>query len=73
MSDAKQVGGTHYNRLTIQPWDVIESWEGEIGFASYLRGNILKYLARYRSKNGVEDLQKASHYLEKLIELESRK
>lgn len=62
----KQIGGTHYSRLTVQPWDI------KIGFAIYLMGYILKYLARYKRKGGVEDLKKAAHYLEKLIEVEGR-
>jgi hypothetical protein len=41
-------------------------------FAGYLQGNCIKYLSRYRDKNGIEDLKKAQHYLSKLIELEYR-
>lgn len=40
-------------------------------FAGYLAGNVVKYIARYRDKNGVEDLKKARHYLDKLIEIEN--
>ena len=40
-------------------------------FKGYLKGNILKYLDRYEHKNGVEDLNKANWYLNKLIELEN--
>ena len=57
-----QVGGTHY-RLTIEPWDYII--QNNLG---YLEGNIIKYVTRYKGKHGVEDLQKARHYLDKLIE-----
>jgi len=39
-------------------------------FDGYLHGNCIKYLARYREKNGVQDLQKCQHYLAKLIEVE---
>ena len=60
-----QVGGEHY-RSTIQPWDVIRAWD--LGFFG---GNVVKYMARYPLKGGVEDLQKARHYLDKLIELET--
>lgn len=70
MSD-KQIGGSHYKDKSIQPWDVMEDWMTAIEFAGFLRGNVLKYLCRYQDKNGVEDLRKASHYLEKLIEVES--
>jgi hypothetical protein len=57
-----QVGGTHY-RLTIEPWDYIV--KNNLG---YLEGNIIKYVTRYKGKHGLEDLQKARHYLDKLIE-----
>lgn len=60
-----QHGGDHYKSKTLQPWDVIIAWD--MGF---LDGNALKYLARYRSKNGKQDLEKAIHYIQKLIEKE---
>jgi len=59
-----QVGGEHYKNKDIQPWDAIHAWG--LGFFS---GNVVKYVARYREKNGVEDLKKARHYLDKLIEI----
>ena len=59
-----QVGGEHYKTNNIQPWDAIHAWG--LGFFS---GNVVKYVARHREKNGVEDLKKARHYLDKLIEL----
>jgi len=67
----KQVGGTHYQK-TIQPWDAMEAWMSREQFIGYLRGNAIKYLARCDDKGGLEDLQKAQHYLAKLIEVESR-
>jgi hypothetical protein len=63
-----QVGGAHYKALTPQPWDVINAWR--LGF---LDGNVVKYVARFRNKGGVEDLKKAKHYLDKLIEVEEKK
>jgi|TARA_B110000858_G_scaffold174968_1_gene207973 hypothetical protein len=57
----------HYNASSIETIDIIASITGD-GFESYLQGNILKYLARYKYKNGVEDLEKAKWYLNKLIE-----
>lgn len=60
----RQEGGDHY-QTTIQPWDAIVAWG--LGF---LDGNAVKYLARWRKKGGVEDLKKARHYLDKLIEVE---
>ena len=60
----KQVGGVHYKTKDIQPWDAIHEWG--LGFFS---GNVVKYVARHREKNGIEDLKKARHYLDKLIEI----
>lgn len=61
---ATQVAGTHYQRA-IQPWDIISEWE-----LDFWEGNVLKYLLRWKHKDGVQDLQKAKHYLEYLIERE---
>lgn len=66
MSASKtQVGGGHYEAMSIQPWDIIDAHG-----LNYYEGNVLKYLLRHRAKNGVEDLKKARHYLDKLIENE---
>lgn len=59
-----QIAGSHYKAKAIQPWDYIAS--NELG---YFEGNIVKYVSRWREKGGVDDLRKARHYLEKLIEL----
>lgn len=67
-----QVGGDHYRSKTVQPWDAMESWMTAEQFEGFLRGNAIKYLARYSDKNGVEDLRKAQHYLTKLIEITSQ-
>ena len=61
---SRQVGGNHYKRAH-QPWEIIEEWN-----LNYWAGNVLKYLLRYPYKNGVEDLEKAKHYLEYLIKKE---
>lgn len=63
----KQVDGTHY-QTEIQPWDFIEANK-----LTFLEGNVIKYVCRHRAKNGVRDLMKAKHYLEKLIEVEQSK
>lgn len=63
-----QVAGEHYANATIQCWDYITS--NDLGF---LEGNIIKYVTRHKKKNGIQDLQKAQHYLQKLIEVESAK
>ena len=62
-----QVAGDHYKRQTIQPWDYIAA--NGLGF---FEGNVVKYVTRWRDKAGVEDLRKARHYLDKLIELETK-
>lgn len=59
-----QVGGNHYKDKAIQPWDYIAA--NNLG---YFEGNIVKYVSRWRDKAGVQDLMKARHYLDKLIEL----
>jgi hypothetical protein len=64
-----QYGGDHYMALGVQPWDAMEAWMSPEAFAGFLRGNAIKYLARTEKKGGVEDLKKARHYLDKLIEL----
>lgn len=61
----KQVAGEHYQG-DIQPWDAIIAWE--LGF---LDGCAVKYLARWRKKGGVQDIMKAIHFLEKLVEVEN--
>jgi len=64
-TNSKQFGGTHYKEMAIEPWDFISA--NQIG---YLDGTAIKYLARWKSKNGIEDLKKAIHFIEKLIEVE---
>jgi len=62
-----QVAGDHYKKLAIQPVEYIHA--NKIG---YFEGNVIKYVSRWRSKNGIKDLEKAKHYIELLIELETR-
>ena len=62
-ANEQQIGGAHYAVKAIQPWDFIVA--NNIG---YLEGNIIKYISRWKDKNGIEDLKKAQHYLQKLIE-----
>ena len=64
----KQVAGSHYKDLPIQPVEYI--YANALG---YFEGNVVKYISRWRKKNGIADLEKAKHYIELLIELESRK
>jgi len=60
----KQIDGEHY-QLEIQPWDYIT-----LNRLGYLEGNIIKYVTRHKEKHGVKDLEKAKHYIDKLIEVE---
>lgn len=64
----KQVAGDHYKSFKIQPVEFIQ--KNQLGFCE---GNAIKYLCRWRAKNGIQDLQKAIHYIELLIEMESRR
>ena len=63
---------THYNQTGIECIDAIGAALGD-GFEYYLQGNVMKYLWRYRYKNGIEDLKKAEWYQNKLIEIKERK
>ena len=58
---------SHYNKSGIECINAIQAATGG-GYEYYLQGNILKYLWRYRYKNGIEDLKKAQWYLDELIE-----
>lgn len=61
-----QIGGNHYAKMKIQPFEYIQA--NGIGFAE---GSVIKYVSRWRSKNGIEDLKKARHFIDLLIEKES--
>lgn len=61
----KQVGGNHYKGFVIQPVEFI--YKNNIDFLS---GNIIKYAARHKSKNGAEDVKKIIHYAQLILKLE---
>ena len=61
----QQVGWDHYSKLSIQP-----AVYAERNNLSYLQGNAIKYITRYKDKGGLEDLNKAIHTVKLLIELE---
>lgn len=63
-ANEKQEGGTHYKSLKIQPWDYIAA--NKLG---YFEGCVIKYVTRHEAKAGLEDLKKARHFLDKLIEM----
>ena len=58
-----QEGGTHYKDMKIQPIEFILA--NNLGF---VEGCVVKYVSRYKNKNGIEDLKKAKHFLDILIE-----
>lgn len=64
-STSNQVGGNHYKDLKIQPTEFIHA-----NNIPFIEGNIIKYVIRHRSKNGIEDLKKAKHYIDLLIQFE---
>jgi hypothetical protein len=68
-ANQKQIGGNHYKHGGEEHWD--RQWR--LYGSGYFIGCITKYVERYQDKNGIQDLQKAVHFLEKLIELEQRK
>lgn len=71
-SSDEQIGGTHYAECAVQPWDAMEAWMTPLEFRGYLRGNAIKYLARANKKGKfLEDIKKAQHYLNKLVEYET--
>lgn len=62
-----QVAGSHYKTLKIQPVEYVHA--NSLG---YFEGNVVKYVTRWRNKGGIADLEKAKHYIELLIELETK-
>jgi len=60
----KQVGGSHYKDMPIQPVQYIHA-----NGLSFLEGNVVKYITRHKSKNGRADVEKALHYCQLILEL----
>lgn len=65
----RQVGGTHYRDMPIAPWDAMEVWLSLEELRGYHKGVVIGYLARERAKGGDEDIAKAAHHLQRLVEL----
>lgn len=63
-----QVGGDHYKKYKIQPVEYIHG-----NNIPFIEGNIIKYITRWRDKNGIKDLEKAKHFINILIEMENLK
>tara|TARA_R100000995_G_C3460908_1_gene113081 strand:- start:648 stop:893 length:246 start_codon:yes stop_codon:yes gene_type:complete len=53
----KQIGGSHYKFFYIQPFEFISKND-----LSFFQGNVIKYVCRYKHKNGIQDLEKIKHY-----------
>ena len=69
LASNRQVAGTHYRDMGVQPWDVIDTWprNQKIGF---YRGGALKYLMRMGAKDeNAQEIAKGQHYMEKLLEV----
>jgi hypothetical protein len=69
MTRNDQIGGDHYASKAVQPWDAMEAWMSREAFIGYLWGNVIKYMARWKDKGGLQDLDKAAHYLAKMREV----
>jgi len=59
----RQVGGSHYKDLAIQPGVFIR--KNNLG---WYEGNAIKYICRYKQKGGKEDLEKVKHYIDLILE-----
>ena len=66
-ANTHQIGGDHYKKTEIEHWDLVDYYGWD-----YFQGQVVKYVMRWRNKNGVEDLKKARHYLDKYIECQTR-
>lgn len=63
-ANKRQIGGTHYKTGGEEHWDRVARLK-----LDYFQGQITKYVERWKLKGGVQDLEKASHFLDKYIEL----
>ena len=65
----KQIGGSHYKNMVIQPFEFISKNE-----LTFFQGNVIKYVCRYKQKNGIQDLEKVIHYCElEILKLKDEK
>ena len=64
-ANEEQVGGGHYKGQKVEHWDFVMMHD-----IPYMEAQVIKYMMRWRKKNGVEDLRKAEHFIRKLIEVE---
>lgn len=66
-ADERQVGGKHYKATNPaqEHWNLVQAYDWD-----YFTAQVIKYMMRWRKKNGLQDLEKARHFLDKLIEIE---
>jgi len=69
-ADERQVSGSHYKDMPIQPWAIMEAVMTNEEFIGFLKGNIIKYSLRAGRKDGSDDAGKALHYMQKLKEMQ---
>lgn len=68
-ANTRQVAGTHYKYMGVEPWDVVDTWPMEQRIGAYRHG-ALKYLMRMGSKDeSAQEIAKGIHYMEKLLEV----
>lgn len=72
-ADARQVGGSHYRDMQMQPWDVMQAVLTPEEFRGFLKGNVIKYAMRQGKKEGTDDAGKAQHYRQKLAEIDAER
>jgi len=66
---SRQVGGSHYKDFHIQPYEFISKND-----LSFFQGNVIKYVCRYKNKNGIQDLEKIKHYCDlEVLKLKDKK
>jgi hypothetical protein len=69
----RQEGGSHYKKMGVEPWDVVDTWPLEQRIGAY-RSGALKYIMRMGSKDeSLQELRKGQHYIQKLIEILNQK
>jgi len=66
-ANSVQISGDHYKSLGIEPWDYIN-----VNNLDFFEGNVVKLVTRWRAKGGEVDLQKAIHFLEKMLEMHEK-
>ena len=69
---SNQVGGSHYKDMVIQPWQAMEAWLTPEEYRGYHKGVAIAYLAREQQKGGIEDIKKAIHHLQRLVEMQPK-